>query len=176
MALCKAIKQVDTFIQKNPQWKNRLLESHPEYCFHLLNGANSLDSSKLDENGLRYRINILKGYYQDSQCVIDTYLNQYKFRKKTDDVVDALCLAVAGWLGLENGFTTVPDIPAKDRTGLNMQITASNSVCGDSRYVRSYDLDHDNAINIYDVTLTNGKALLLDTGEFARAPLTIILL
>lgn len=33
MALCKAIKQVDIFLQNNPQWKNRLLESHPEYCF-----------------------------------------------------------------------------------------------------------------------------------------------
>ncbi|MFZ3172633.1 MAG: DUF429 domain-containing protein [Carboxydocellales bacterium] len=124
MALCKAIKQVDTFLQNNPQWKNRLLESHPEYCFYLLNAGIPLDDSKLDNGGLEKRINILKRYFSDSQLIIDTYLNQNKFRKKIDDVLDALCLAVVGRLGCENSFKTVPNLPYQDNTGLNMQIVA----------------------------------------------------
>ncbi len=126
MMLCKAIKQVDTFLQNNPQWKNRLLESHPEYCFNLLNGGKSLDQSKLSREGLEIRIGILKNFFPDSRRVVDTYLKQYKSRKKADDVVDALCLAIAGRLGLEHGFKSIPGIPFKDGTGLNMQVVVFN--------------------------------------------------
>ncbi|MCX7749211.1 MAG: DUF429 domain-containing protein [Clostridia bacterium] len=126
MALCNGIKHVDDFLQNNYEWKNRLLESHPEYCFYLLNGEIPLDDSKLNENGIEARIKILKAYFPNVREVIDTYLKQNKFRKKIDDVVDALCLAVVGQLGLEQGFKTIPDIPFKDRTGLNMQITVIN--------------------------------------------------
>ncbi len=128
MALCKAIKQVDNFLQEHPRWKNRLLESHPEYCFYLLNGQNSLDDSKLKEGGIESRLGILKGYFPDSQKVVDAYLKQNRFRKKTDDVVDALCLSIAGRLGLEWGFKTIPHTPCQDRTGLNMQITVFNKI------------------------------------------------
>lgn len=123
IALCKAIKQVDTFLQDNPQWKNRLLESHPEFCFYLLNGGIPLGDSKRDNNGLNKRMDILKGYFSESQAVIETYLQQNKFRKKIDDVLDALCLAIVGRLGCNNGFRTVPDLTCHDCTGLNMQIT-----------------------------------------------------
>jgi len=123
MALCKAIKQVDAFLQNNPQWKNRLMESHPEFCFYLLNGEIPLSDSKLDDDGIKKRINIIKGYFSESQAVIETYLKQNKFRKKIDDVLDALCLAVVGRLGCNNGFRTVPELPNQDGTGLNMQIT-----------------------------------------------------
>lgn len=123
MTLRKAVKQVDRFLQTHPQWQNRLLESHPEYCFYLLNGKKPL-GSKLNEDGLKKRMEILNKFFANGQKVIDTYLGQYEFRKKTDDVIDALCLAVAGRMGLENGFETIPDTPYRDSTGLNMQIVA----------------------------------------------------
>lgn len=126
MGLCKAIKQVDSFLQDNPQWKNRLRESHPEYAFFLLNAKNSLLYSKLEEQGIAERMHILKGYFKEAPSVMETYVKQNKSRKKTDDVVDALCLAVVGRLGLAYGFKTLPDLPCKDNTGLNMQITVFN--------------------------------------------------
>ncbi len=122
MALCKSIKQVDVFLQRNPVWKNKLIESHPEYGFYLLNQCVPLNDSKLDGVGLQSRIDILKIYYPDTQTVIDVFLKQNKFRKKIDDVLDALCLAVVGKLGCENGFETIPNIPFQDGTGLKMQI------------------------------------------------------
>nr|WP_282432339.1 MULTISPECIES: DUF429 domain-containing protein [unclassified Dehalobacter] len=123
MALCKAIKQVDVFLQNNPQWKNRLLESHPEYCFYLLNGGIPLEDNKRDDYGQEKRIDILKDCFSESQAVIETYKKQNKLRKKIDDVLDALCLAIVGRLGCNDGYRTIPDLPYQDCTGLNMQIT-----------------------------------------------------
>lgn len=127
MAIRNSIKQVDVFLQNNPQWRNRLLESHPEYCFYLLNDENPVVDSKLSDEGIEKRIEILTGYFPDSQRVVDTYLSQYKFRKKKDDVLDALCLAVAGRFGCSYGFKTVPVLPWQDSTGLNMQIVVFQS-------------------------------------------------
>lgn len=38
-AITPKIREVDSFLQINPEWKNRLLESHPEYCFSNLNNG-----------------------------------------------------------------------------------------------------------------------------------------
>lgn len=38
----KMIQQVDTYLQQTPAWKNRLLESHPEVAFQLLNNGSGL--------------------------------------------------------------------------------------------------------------------------------------
>ncbi len=37
LGIARAIKQVDVFLKANTEWKNRLLESHPELCFMKLN-------------------------------------------------------------------------------------------------------------------------------------------
>ena len=42
------------------------------------------------------RLDILKKYYSESHLVIAKYLKDVPARKKIDDVIDALCLAVMG--------------------------------------------------------------------------------
>ena len=44
------------------------------------------------------------------------------------DSIDALCLAVSGLLGLNNGFTSIPSDPVKDVRGLNMEIVYGKKV------------------------------------------------
>ncbi|QNO15923.1 DUF429 domain-containing protein [Alkalicella caledoniensis] len=39
LGIVKGIRQVDEFLFTNPAWKNRLLESHPEFCLAKLNGG-----------------------------------------------------------------------------------------------------------------------------------------
>ena len=45
LGICASIRQVDHFLQRHPEWKNRLIESHPEYCFTLLNHGDAEDAS-----------------------------------------------------------------------------------------------------------------------------------
>lgn len=117
LAIRGAIRQVDIFLNEKPTWKDRLLESHPEYCFMLLNNGQPVLENKKTEAGLQKRLEILKKYYPDAEKVV------YGIRKnRMDDVIDALCLAVVGRLSLENGLKTIPENPQEDRRGIRMQI------------------------------------------------------
>lgn len=40
------IREIDDFLETKPVWKNRLMESHPEYCFALLNDGRPLPWKK----------------------------------------------------------------------------------------------------------------------------------
>ncbi|WP_026886848.1 DUF429 domain-containing protein [Clostridium beijerinckii] len=42
--------------------------------------------------------------------------------REIDDVIDALCLAITGVIGLENGFETISEVPMDDKRGIKMQM------------------------------------------------------
>lgn len=117
MALGKIIKQVDSFLQENPKWKNRLLEGHPEVAFQKLNRDCGLLYSKHTQEGLLERQNILKS--NSVPLPADVFPGD-------DDRLDATALALIGKLGIENGFITIPKSPLVDKTGLKMQITLAD--------------------------------------------------
>lgn len=125
MAIRTSIRQVDVFLQQNMQWKNKLVESHPEYAFLVLNDLHPLKYSKLTPEGQKERIAILTQYCEGVEQLIEKYKTDVPYRKKIDDLIDALCLAVVGKLGIENGFITIPENPNLDSTGLKMQIVTS---------------------------------------------------
>lgn len=122
LGISKAIRQVDEFLKANPEWKNRLLESHPELCFSKLNGNQPIMENKTTAEGHNKRLEVLKRHYPAADKVIEKFLAVGPNRKKTDDVVDALCLAVTGRLIVENGCRRFPEKPMMDSTGLLMQI------------------------------------------------------
>ncbi|WP_425802542.1 DUF429 domain-containing protein [Desulfitobacterium sp. Sab5] len=101
LGITKAIRQVDKFLQENPQWKNKLVESHPEFCFSILNNSEPVYEKKSTLEGQQKRLEILQQYYPQAKEVVEKFLADGPYRKKIDDVIDALCLAVIGKLGLE---------------------------------------------------------------------------
>lgn len=116
-AFSKMIRQVDGFLEREPSWRNCLVESHPEVAFQILNGGKGLDFSKHTEEGIAERISILRSHHIDPlPC-----LTQFSPKQHTD-VLDALCLAVSAKLGCENGFRTIPARPVCDKHGLKMQM------------------------------------------------------
>jgi predicted RNase H-like nuclease len=127
LGITKAIRQVDEFLQNNPQWKNRLLESHPEFCFSKLNNNQPILEHKMTAEGQQRRLEVLMKYYPEANKVIDKFLTDVPYRKKIDDVIDALCLAVTGKLILENGLKTIPERPMMDNIGLVMQMVYGDS-------------------------------------------------
>lgn len=115
LGILPSIRQVDTFLRTNVQWGNRLLESHPEYGFSLLNAGQPVLEKKRKPEGTQKRLQLLEPYV--SNCDLAVKRQPYR-----DDAVDAICLAVIGKIGSENGFRTIPTEPTFDDAGLPMQI------------------------------------------------------
>ena len=113
----KMICQVDQFLEQNPSWKNRLVESHPEVAFQMLNRGEGLEYSKHTPDGIAERTEILQRYGIDASSVLTGFTP-----KQHEDVMDALCLAVSAKMGIENGFVTFPEVPVLDKKGLSMQM------------------------------------------------------
>lgn len=122
-AIIPKIREIDIFLQTHTEWKNRILESHPEYCFTLLNGNIPVFENKQTLEGSEKRLNILCRYFPQSHEVVDLFKRTYPtLSSKTDDVIDALVLALIGAIGLDAGFTSIPEFPMHDTQGIKMQI------------------------------------------------------
>lgn len=122
LGISKAIKQIDEFLLEKPEWKNKLLESHPEFCFSKLNNSHPIIEDKKTFEGQNARLDVLRRYYPNANQVIEKFLKDVPYRKKTDDVIDALCLAVIGKEMLAKGAKTIPEEPAQDNRGIVMQM------------------------------------------------------
>lgn len=109
-------------MQQNSCWKNKLAESHPELCFAKLNGNQPILENKHTREGEQKRLEVLQRYYPEAKLVVDKYLADVPYRKNTDDVIDALCLAITGMIGYKDGFITIPEKPMMDKCGLRMQM------------------------------------------------------
>jgi predicted RNase H-like nuclease len=123
-AIVPKIREIDIFLSENQEWTNRLLESHPEYCFTLLNDDRPVLSRKVTDEGFSIRRKILSKYYSNTDAVLERYRKTAPntIKSKRDDVVDALVLAVIGLLGLQYGFHSIPNPPYADTRGILMQM------------------------------------------------------
>lgn len=114
------IREVDLFLQNNSYYKNRVLESHPEVCFAILNGR-TLMSKKNEFDGMNERIFILQKYIPTLR-VNNISDASKQFKCMMDDIIDAICLAVVGTFMAENKYYSIPPNPMPDDTGLLMQM------------------------------------------------------
>ena len=120
IAIIPKIRELDTFLKDHPEYKNRILESHPEVIFSRLNGAVVL-SSKKEEPGPSHRIAILSEFLERKN-LYGMYDKAKKLECKQDDLIDALCLAVTGALYAHGQYETIPTEPELDEKGLLMQL------------------------------------------------------
>lgn len=120
-AFSKMIRQVDDFLDRDVRWKNRLVESHPEVAFQILNHGKGLQHSKHTEAGIAERTAVLQNYGIDPTPLMADFSP-----KQHEDVLDALCLALSAKLGCENGFHTIPENPTCDSKDLKMQMVFGN--------------------------------------------------
>lgn len=115
--IIKCIKDVDEFLSLNPEWKNRLLESHPECAFQALNNGQGLEFSKHSDEGIELRTQILSKYVRN----VKDFLRITPCNAR-EDILDALALAVTAKLG----FKSIPADPKEDSRGLKMQIVVAD--------------------------------------------------
>mgnify|MGYP003313002903 CR=1 FL=1 len=117
VGILPCIRQVDEFLQKNPAWKNKLIESHPECAFQALNDGNGLEYSKHSTEGIKQRTEILSKY-----CTNIYELLSVVKKDEYEDVLDSLCLAVTAKVG----YKSISDNPVYDSTGLPMRIVVAD--------------------------------------------------
>ena len=113
--------EVDSFLQENAQYKNRIKESHPEVCFARLNGS-ALQTKKSDEDGVEERIHILS-YHMSTLNKNEIMLNVKKFRCNVDDIIDAICLVVTANLVVQRQYEVIPMESMIDDTGILIQMS-----------------------------------------------------
>ena len=121
-AICPKIKEIDEFLLANPQYRNKLVESHPELCFAQLNSGTPIHENKKSDNGLKVRINLLSRHYNKTQAIVNLEKGNYKLKNCLDDVIDALCLAVTGMMSSVTGLSRIPENPMANNRGLVMQM------------------------------------------------------
>lgn len=117
------IREVDRFLESHPHWKDRLWESHPEYCFALLNAGVPIAENKRTPEGALARLDLLTVSEPRAPMILKTFQELYpKLERKTDDLLDALVLAVIGRISLERGTVSLPEVPPRDLRGIPMRI------------------------------------------------------
>ena len=121
LAIIPKIRELDEFLNGHPEYKGKILESHPEVDFARLNGSVVL-SKKQGELGLSERIHILSEYL-DKRDLQNMYDKAKKLGCGHDDLIDAICLAVTGALHAHGQSETLPEQPEPDEKGLLMQLT-----------------------------------------------------
>ena len=93
------IRELNAFLHLYPQWRGKILESHPELAFQFLNDNKPLIYSKKTQEGITERICILEKHYPAAESIFQTFLDDKALRIKAskDDMTDALSLATLNY-------------------------------------------------------------------------------
>jgi 8-oxo-dGTP diphosphatase len=108
--IAAGIGEIDDFLKDNEAAKETIIESHLELCFRGLLG-HQLSHSKKSAQGLGERFGALDGHHDDPEAVFGQLCRDLVGEQTdvdTDDVVDALGLAVVAYYALEE-LRSLPD-------------------------------------------------------------------
>ncbi len=114
------IRELDEHLCAHPEHRARIFESHPELVFAKLSGAPVMEK-KREPDGERKRLSILSPFIPTVHTVI-AHSDIKKQQAAADDMIDAVCLAVAARLSLTQPLLSVPERPQLDAHGLAMQV------------------------------------------------------
>ncbi len=114
------IRELDDWLQAtgDRHWR----ESHPELALRALNGGAAIEHRKKTKEGLAERLRLLGKIFPPSSSLFAVArMAHSKKQLADDDIVDAITLAVTGWLS-GSELKRVPQAPETDATGLPMEI------------------------------------------------------
>lgn len=120
ISMIQKIRDIDTFLQENAQFKNQIKESNPEVCFAMLHGK-TVVSKKNSTEGIKERMAIVKNYIPELKFN-DVVAMAGKYVCSVDDIISAICLAITANMAAQGKYELLPSKPMKDETGLLMQM------------------------------------------------------
>ena len=115
------IRELDEFLTNHPEYKNRILESHPELDFARLHGSVVM-SRKKEFTGFSERAAVLKKYLP-GESFSEMWDRAKELHCNPDDLLDAVCLAVTARMASQGMCETIPAEPEQVDTGLYMKLT-----------------------------------------------------
>ena len=115
------IRELDEFLENHPEYKNRILERHPEVDFARLHGSVVMTRKK-EYPGFSDRAAILKKFLPGKD-LSGMWEMAKKLKCNPDDLLDAACLAVTAALTAGGMCETIPEEPEQDENGLYMKLT-----------------------------------------------------
>lgn len=125
-AISSKIKEVDDFLRsQEPSVRRKIREIHPEVAFWSLNNKQPMAFNKKKAEGFEERKQLLKGYLNQTDEVIDRALNQFRRNQVArDDIADAFIGALTALM--HNQISTLPNVPEIDVYGLPMEMVYAN--------------------------------------------------
>jgi len=123
--ISKKIKELDLYLAQHQALTHKIVESHPELCFLALHNGRPIIASKKTSEGFEQRLAVLGAYDDNQDFVQKNILENPRYTRIKDDVVDAYCLAVTAKLGIQYGLQTLPEQPTADIRDLWMQMVLS---------------------------------------------------
>lgn len=116
------IKSLDHYLMKNKDLREKIFESHPELAFMMLKGQ-PMTYNKRKSKGYSERLELLKKIYPKTDEIVKYTLEKYLRKEvKKDDILDALVLAINGYLGKKLDFRDYPASNVFDTKGLQMVV------------------------------------------------------
>jgi len=115
------VDELDTLLRE-PRWRERLVEVHPELSFLAMNGGEPLPASKHRIDGLYCRRDLVAGEF--GRSAIDAAVAQLAGRRvKDDDMLDAFAVLWSARRREAGEGVCLPSEPPTDACGLPMRIT-----------------------------------------------------
>lgn len=116
------IRTIDSFLQKNKEYRDKVFESHPELLFMKLNGG-MIYQKKKTKKGLRHRLSLVVDHEEIAADFFRDIKEEFRRNEVAeDDIVDAMALALAAKQSQEKPIETLPLDPPFDSEGLKMAI------------------------------------------------------
>lgn len=120
--IAQKIRRIDELLRSREDLRAFVRESHPEICFWSLNGQRAMSENKKRKPGRQERLNVLKRFFREAEAVVETATKAYRRKGvASDDIIDALMLAVTAKLGYGR-LRTLPAMLERDSFGLPMEI------------------------------------------------------
>ena len=122
---CPKIKEVDSWLMQEEQWRKVIRESHPEVGFWALNGGSPMKHNKKTPEGHQERIALLSQFFKPAEELFQQAIAQFPRKVLVaDDILDAICLAVMA--SHTRHHSSIPEEPEFDQRGLPMEMVFSN--------------------------------------------------
>jgi predicted RNase H-like nuclease len=116
------IKEVDDYLAHADTPSQSFREVHPEICFWALNGQRPLIHAKKTKAGFLERRGILERHLPGISKLVEDILKRYpRSAVARDDIMDAACAALTGFVGQPN-LKNIPTCAQKDGVGLDMEM------------------------------------------------------
>lgn len=117
------IIQIDRLLTRREDLRSKLVESHPELIFKILNGGNVVEQKKSTNLGLKHRLNLVREFIPNAKDLYREIKESENSKDvKENDLLDAMALAIAAHLAQKNGLKKIPDPAPVDAKGLEMAI------------------------------------------------------